>query len=248
MRVFMFKALALTFIAATADAVALEGKTIEASPATSSKWTLSEVDRYHPDEYTMVAPNSFAALRSDELDRDQKNKDQKKTKNDLKAPAKKDPKKEQQRKEEQKKKDALKKKNGKLTQEEKKKNAKKNKQDNKRQENGAKFAGAESNHKNKQPMAKELNNKNKTPAQMTAQEKEKKYFNEIEQTVRKNKDMVFMYVQSGCPYCNNAKDLLRSKSIPFKAVDLNDRADAKDFMESLKKKAKRDTVPLVYVN
>lgn len=241
----MFKALALTFIAATADAVALDSKTTQAtSQSTSQKWTFSEVDRYHPGEFTTAAPNSFAALHADEW---YGNKDQKK--NDLKEPPKPDPKKEQRKKEEQKKKDDEKKKKDALKNGGGKGGKKDEKKKDKKKDNGNKSKlGPESNHKNKVPPAKELNNTNKPQSQITAQEMEKRYFNEIEQAVKKNKGSVFMYVQSGCPYCNQAKELLRSKNIPFVAVDLNDRADAKDFMNSLKKKARRDTVPLVYVN
>ena len=226
----MFKALALTFIAATADAIALESKTIEASPSTSSKWTMSEVDRYHPGAFTTAVPNSFAAIHADEwYGKSGDSKDQKK--DDLKAPPKEDSKKNGTKKDD---------KNDK---------SKDNKNKNGKKSNGKKIEmGPESNHKNKAPPAKELNNKNKPQVKLTGQAMETKYFNEIETTVRKNKDMVFMYVQSGCHFCDAAKDLLKRQSIPFKAVDLNDRADAKDFMEALKKKAKRDTVPLVYVN
>ena len=239
MRVFMFKALALTFIAATADAIALESKTIEASPSTSSKWTMSEVDRYHPGEFTTAAPNSFAAIHADEwYGKSGDSKDQKQ--NDLKASPKEDPKKNGPKKDD---------KNDKNKNNNKNKNGKKNGKKVDKKANGAKInMGPESNHKNKAPPAKELNNKNKPQVKLTGQAMETKYFNEIETTVRKNKDMVFMYVQSGCHFCDAAKDLLKRQSIPFKAVDLNDRADAKDFMEALKKKAKRDTVPLVYVN
>ncbi len=57
---------------------------------------------------------------------------------------------------------------------------------------------------------------------------------------------VTIYSGPGCPYCDRAKALLKSKGIAFE--DINVRVDAEKFDEMLAKSNGRKTIPQIFIN
>ena len=57
---------------------------------------------------------------------------------------------------------------------------------------------------------------------------------------------VVVYTTDYCPYCRAAKDLLRSKGIAFREVDVTRDADARDRLVTLS--GGRTTVPQIFVD
>ncbi|HVY12182.1 MAG TPA: glutaredoxin 3 [Alphaproteobacteria bacterium] len=57
---------------------------------------------------------------------------------------------------------------------------------------------------------------------------------------------VTVYSGPGCPYCDRAKALLKSKGVNFE--DFNVRADPAKFDEMLKISNGRKTIPQIFIN
>ena len=55
---------------------------------------------------------------------------------------------------------------------------------------------------------------------------------------------VIVYSTSYCPYCMKAKNLLKSKNIPFKEVDLTDDSDKR---RQLEEQTGWMTVPMIFI-
>ena len=55
---------------------------------------------------------------------------------------------------------------------------------------------------------------------------------------------VKVYSTSYCPYCIKAKQLLKSKSIPFQEIDLTNNAELRDQVSS---KTGHQTVPMIFI-
>ena len=68
----------------------------------------------------------------------------------------------------------------------------------------------------------------------------------IEQEIAQNKVMV--YSKSYCPFASQTKELLRSKGIEFKAVELDQVANGAAIHTALKAYSGQNTVPNVYIN
>lgn len=56
---------------------------------------------------------------------------------------------------------------------------------------------------------------------------------------------VILYTWGHCPYCINAKDLLSSKKIPFKEINLDGKDDE---LETLRAKTNFKTVPQIFIH
>lgn len=56
---------------------------------------------------------------------------------------------------------------------------------------------------------------------------------------------VTVYTRSWCPYCRRAKDLLRTKGVSFREIDIE--ANAALETEMIQKASGRDTVPQVFI-
>ena len=68
----------------------------------------------------------------------------------------------------------------------------------------------------------------------------------IQSEIDNNKVMVFS--KSYCPYCVNAKQLLQSKGIAFKAIELDQVSNGADIQNTLQKMSGQRTVPNIYIN
>ena len=67
----------------------------------------------------------------------------------------------------------------------------------------------------------------------------------VDDYIAENK--VMMFSKSYCPFCTQAKDLLKSKGVEFFAVEM-DQMDGGDALHAaLKAKSKQNTVPNTYV-
>lgn len=55
---------------------------------------------------------------------------------------------------------------------------------------------------------------------------------------------VVVYTTSNCPYCHAAKDLFKSKHVPFKEIDVS---KDKDFSQLVKRTGWK-TVPQIFIN
>ena len=42
--------------------------------------------------------------------------------------------------------------------------------------------------------------------------------------------MLLVYTKNECPYCDRAKALLESKGVPYKAINIQEHPDAKEFL------------------
>jgi glutaredoxin 3 len=42
--------------------------------------------------------------------------------------------------------------------------------------------------------------------------------------------MLLVYTKNDCPFCDRAKALLESKGVPYKAINVQEHPDAKDFL------------------
>jgi glutaredoxin len=42
--------------------------------------------------------------------------------------------------------------------------------------------------------------------------------------------MLTVYTKNECPFCDRAKALLESKSVPYKAINIQEHPDAKEFL------------------
>lgn len=56
---------------------------------------------------------------------------------------------------------------------------------------------------------------------------------------------VMLYIKNGCGYCNKSKALLKSRGIPYEAVELTNN---KDLIIKLISQTGQKTVPYVFVN
>ena len=56
---------------------------------------------------------------------------------------------------------------------------------------------------------------------------------------------IVVYTTNQCPYCMEAKELLRSKGIKFETISLNDNDDLR---EELVQKYNYRTVPMIFIN
>ena len=68
----------------------------------------------------------------------------------------------------------------------------------------------------------------------------------IEQDIAQNKVMV--YSKSYCPFAKATKDLLKSKGIEFKAIELDQVSNGDALHAALKSFSGQNTVPNVYIN
>ncbi|NXX54783.1 GLRX1 protein, partial [Scopus umbretta] len=57
---------------------------------------------------------------------------------------------------------------------------------------------------------------------------------------------VTLFVKSGCPYCRNAKDLLKRYNFVPGGLEVCDIAEREDLQESLQRRTGRRTVPHVF--
>lgn len=55
--------------------------------------------------------------------------------------------------------------------------------------------------------------------------------------------MITVYTTRSCPYCRSAKDLLRSKKVAFKEIDVSDD----DEFDALVKRTGFKTVPQIFI-
>lgn len=55
---------------------------------------------------------------------------------------------------------------------------------------------------------------------------------------------VKVYSKNYCPYCTRAKQLLKSKNIPFQEIDLTDDSETQ---EKLVKETGWQTVPMIFI-
>jgi glutaredoxin len=42
--------------------------------------------------------------------------------------------------------------------------------------------------------------------------------------------MLLVYTKNDCPYCDRAKALLESKSVPYKAINIQENPEAREFL------------------
>jgi glutaredoxin 3 len=56
---------------------------------------------------------------------------------------------------------------------------------------------------------------------------------------------VIVYTQTVCPYCTNAKTLLKNKGIAYKEINLDERPDAE--WEALQKQTGLRTLPQIFI-
>ncbi len=64
--------------------------------------------------------------------------------------------------------------------------------------------------------------------------------------IKQNKVMVFS--KSYCPYCAKAKDLLKSLSIPFKAIELDIEPNGQEIQQELLSITNQKTVPNIFIS
>jgi glutaredoxin 3 len=61
------------------------------------------------------------------------------------------------------------------------------------------------------------------------------------------KTPVLVYSKTYCPYCKNAKSLLRSKGVDFTAIELDKEADGQETQNILQEITKQSTVPNIFI-
>ncbi len=61
------------------------------------------------------------------------------------------------------------------------------------------------------------------------------------------KDAVVVFSKSWCPFCVKAKNLLKSKGVPFKAYELDGMPDGSAIQGALSSKTKQSTVPNIFI-
>eukprot|EP01112_Ceratiomyxa_fruticulosa_P007616 TRINITY_DN197_c0_g1_i2.p1 TRINITY_DN197_c0_g1~~TRINITY_DN197_c0_g1_i2.p1 ORF type:complete len:136 (-),score=27.54 TRINITY_DN197_c0_g1_i2:159-566(-) len=74
--------------------------------------------------------------------------------------------------------------------------------------------------------------------------------NSVEQTTQDyiNQNSVMVFSKSYCPFCRKAKDLLTSKGVDFKVVELNEDPLGSDIQNYLKIFTGQSTVPNIFIN
>ena len=69
---------------------------------------------------------------------------------------------------------------------------------------------------------------------------------QIDSEISSNKVMV--YSKAYCPFCVQAKDLLTSKGIAFKAIELDQVSNGAAIQNALQQKTGQRTVPNIFIN
>jgi len=63
-----------------------------------------------------------------------------------------------------------------------------------------------------------------------------------------NENSVMVFSKSYCPFCKKAKELLTSKGVDFKVVELNEDPLGADIQNYLKSFTSQSTVPNIFIN
>ena len=68
----------------------------------------------------------------------------------------------------------------------------------------------------------------------------------VKEMINNNKVMVFS--KDYCPFCHKTKDLLKSKNVEFKAVEMDLIEGGNEMHAALKSISGQNTVPCIYIN
>ena len=74
------------------------------------------------------------------------------------------------------------------------------------------------------------------------------YIHNINQHVYNKKPLVIYFYKEGCPYCRDAKELLKSKNIPFKEIKVTDSNIEKIYKKIDNKTKKYRYFPIIFKN